>query len=211
MEAYQTEEQQIEAIKAFWRKNGNQIILGIVIGLGGIYGFRYFQEQQVLGNAEAAQAYSTAATAEQLQQFSADYSDSGYVAVAELQLAKTQVEAGELEAAAATLKQVAANASDVALQQVAKLRLARIQVGLAQAEQALQTLSGEWPALLVGDVESVKAEAHLVAGNVDAARDALQTALMNVPPQLAATIQIRLDDLAAPAPELPAAATAVEE
>lgn len=211
MEAYQTEEQQIEAIKAFWRKNGNQIILGIVIGLGGIYGFRYFQEQQTVAAAEAAQAYADAATPEQLQQFTADYADSGYAAVAELQLAKTQVEAGELEAAAATLKQVAASASEIALQQLAKLRLARVQIALGQADQALQTLSGEWPTSLLGDVESVKAEAHLANGNVDVARDALQTALMHVPAQQAAVIQVRLDDLAVAAPELPAAPTATEE
>ncbi|GGA65646.1 membrane protein [Neiella marina] len=211
MEGYQTEEQQVEAIKSFLRKNGNQILIGIVIGLGGIYGFRYFQQQQVVESAQAADAFSKALTAEQLQGFASDYSKSGYVAVAELKLAKTQVEAGELDAAAATLQQVISGANEVALQQVAKIRLARIQVALNQLDAALATLAGEWPQSLLGEVEVVKGEAHIAAGNVDAARQAFQTALMNVSPQQAATIQIRLDDIAAPATQLPPVETASKE
>ena len=31
MEIYQTEEQQVEAIKGYWEENGNMIIAGIVL------------------------------------------------------------------------------------------------------------------------------------------------------------------------------------
>ena len=38
MEIYSTEEQQVEAIKSFWKENGSQIIVGAVLGLGGFSG-----------------------------------------------------------------------------------------------------------------------------------------------------------------------------
>ena len=40
MEIYNTEEQQVEAIKRFFREHGLSMVAGIVIGLGGLYGFR---------------------------------------------------------------------------------------------------------------------------------------------------------------------------
>ncbi len=47
MEIYNSEEQQVEAIKRFWKENGTAIIAGVVLGLGGLYGWRYFQDQQL--------------------------------------------------------------------------------------------------------------------------------------------------------------------
>ena len=37
MEIYNSEEQQVEAIKRFWKENGTAIIAGVVLGLGGLY------------------------------------------------------------------------------------------------------------------------------------------------------------------------------
>ena len=36
MEIYNSEEQQVEAIKRFWKENGTAIIAGVVLGLGGL-------------------------------------------------------------------------------------------------------------------------------------------------------------------------------
>lgn len=56
MEIYNTEEQQVEAIKRFFREHGLSMVAGIVIGLGGLYGFRFYQAKQL----EAQQAQSAA-------------------------------------------------------------------------------------------------------------------------------------------------------
>ena len=37
MELYDTEEQQVEAIKDWWKENGKAVIFGAVIGLGGLF------------------------------------------------------------------------------------------------------------------------------------------------------------------------------
>ncbi|PAR85254.1 YfgM family protein, partial [Vibrio cholerae] len=44
MELYDTEEQQVEAIKDWWKENGKAVIFGAVIGLGGLFGWRYYQD-----------------------------------------------------------------------------------------------------------------------------------------------------------------------
>ena len=41
MDIYSTEEQQVDAIKQFWKDYGSSIIVGAVVGLGGLYGWNY--------------------------------------------------------------------------------------------------------------------------------------------------------------------------
>ena len=38
MERFETEEQQVEAIKRFWKEHGTAIIVGAALGLGGLWG-----------------------------------------------------------------------------------------------------------------------------------------------------------------------------
>jgi len=47
--AYDTEEQQIEELKKWWKENGIRVALGVAIGLGLIFGWQQWQshtEQQ---------------------------------------------------------------------------------------------------------------------------------------------------------------------
>ena len=56
MEIYSNDEQQVEALQRFLKENGLAIFAGLVIGLGGLYGFRQYQEHQL----EQLEAQSTA-------------------------------------------------------------------------------------------------------------------------------------------------------
>ena len=47
MDINQTEEQQVEAIKKFWHDNGNAVIAGLVIGLGGFIGFNLYKDHKL--------------------------------------------------------------------------------------------------------------------------------------------------------------------
>ena len=44
MEIYSTEEQQVDAIKQFWKDYGNSILIGAVVGLGGLYAWNYYSD-----------------------------------------------------------------------------------------------------------------------------------------------------------------------
>ena len=58
MEVYTTEEQQVEVIKNWWKENGTSVIAGTVIGLVGLFGWRYYTEHQQTTQEAASQAYN---------------------------------------------------------------------------------------------------------------------------------------------------------
>ncbi len=53
MDAYRTEEEQVEALKAWWDENGRSIVVAIVIALAAGFGWQGWKSQQE-GQAEAA-------------------------------------------------------------------------------------------------------------------------------------------------------------
>lgn len=197
MEIYETEEQQVEAIKKFWHEYGNQIIAGIVIGLGGFYGLNYYKDSQREAAAEAAQAYAKAEQVEQLKTFATDYASSGYAGLADLKIAKTQVEAGELEKAAATLNTaIAAGNLPTGVAEIARLRLVRVNIELNQLDAAIAELKGDWSEALNSEVQALLGDALVQKGELDAAREAYQNALNSAEPGAANNlIQMRLNDL----------------
>ncbi|GAL21617.1 Mlr7403 protein [Vibrio maritimus] len=60
MELYDSEEQQVEAIKDWWKENGKAVVLGVVVGLGGLFGWRYYQDSVVQAQEAASEQYSKA-------------------------------------------------------------------------------------------------------------------------------------------------------
>ena len=115
MEVYSTEEQQVEAIKSFWKENGANIIVGAVLGLGGFAGWNWYTDKQ-LAEKEAASAqyekFVEVAEAEganlesvnaELNQFVAQYGESGYGIFVQLIAAKQAVTEGNFEQAEKSL------------------------------------------------------------------------------------------------------------
>ena len=46
VEHYSSEQEQIERLKRWWRDNGKALILGLVVGIGGLAGYRYWEGAQ---------------------------------------------------------------------------------------------------------------------------------------------------------------------
>ena len=59
MEIYQTEEQQVEAIKSYWQQNGNTIIAGIALGFAGFIGFNLYQDNKFEEELLVSDSYQT--------------------------------------------------------------------------------------------------------------------------------------------------------
>lgn len=113
MELYDTEEQQVEAIKDWWKENGKAVIFGAVIGLGGLFGWRYYQDTMTKAQEAASESYTQAVQElaakgtegeGALQSFIDANKETQYAVLAALQLAKVQVEAGNLDEALAQLE-----------------------------------------------------------------------------------------------------------
>ncbi|GAM55961.1 mlr7403 protein [Vibrio ishigakensis] len=124
MELYDSEEQQVEAIKDWWQENGKAVILGAVIGLGGLFGWRYYQDSVVEGQEAASVAYNSAvqtlqtqgvAAADQVQSFIDSNSDREYAVLAAMQLAQVQVAEANYAEALKQLEWAKANTKDTAI------------------------------------------------------------------------------------------------
>ncbi|MEL6114288.1 tetratricopeptide repeat protein [Photobacterium sp. SP02] len=202
MDVNTTEEQQIESIKAWMKENGKAVVLGAVLGLGGLYGWRYYQGEVQAAKEQASEAYTQTVQAldsgsdeaiSQAQTFINDNPSSQYAVLAALQLAKVQVDKGELDAAAEQLNWAISHTEDVALLPVAHTRLARILAAQQSYDNALAELDKVKAESWQGKVAELRGDILLQKGDKSGARDAYISAQ-----QLGASpaLQIKLDDLA---------------
>ncbi|MDP2570157.1 YfgM family protein [Photobacterium damselae subsp. piscicida] len=203
MNDYATEEQQVEAIKSWWTDNGKAVVIGAVIGLGGLWGWRYYQGEVQAGKEQASNSYTQVmamlesgksdAIAD-TQAFIQAHKDSHYSVLAALQLAKAQIVAKDLNGAAEQLKWVAANSTDQAILPLAKTRLARVYLQQDKYDEALAELKTVKMASWKAKVDELRGDVLLKKGDTDAARDAYieaQEAGANSP-----VLRIKLDNLA---------------
>lgn len=149
--SYQTEEQQVEQLKEWWKDNGTPLIVGAALGLSGFFGWKFYSEKQVAYQVAASDLYLT--VTEELEKddktqlidnanaVKANFPDSTYSILSAFQLAKIAVAKKDLEAAASELNWVISNQPNNELTAVAKIRLARILIAQQKPEQALSQLS----------------------------------------------------------------------
>ncbi|WP_099035658.1 YfgM family protein [Lacimicrobium alkaliphilum] len=199
MEEYSTEEQQVEAIKKFWKDNGTAIIFGAVIGLGGLWGWRYYNDQRIASQEQASLQYEQAMAQlekneyDKAKSFVSENPDNHYAALASFQLAKQAAEQGNLDEAAAQLKLAADKAGVDALASVAKVRLARVQIQQQAYEEALATLSSVEAQSFKSLVLELQGDVYVAQDKPDQARSAYSEALqLNAGNNL---LKMKLDNL----------------
>ena len=208
MEIYQTEEEQVEALKKWWKENGNSVIFGVVLGLTAIFGWREWQDYNIEQSASASMLYQQMVAAsrennaktvrEKAMEITTVYKNTAYAVFARLALAKIAVTNGELDAAAGDLQWALDNTSQESLRHVIYLRLARVLISqgkLGEASAVLGTNSdkGEFSA----SYRELEADVLRLKNKVDAARDAYQQALnmAHASGQETTIIEMKLDDL----------------
>ncbi len=206
MSEYLSEEEQVEALKKWWKENGLSIFMGAVLGLGGVFGWKYWIEHrmEVADQASyhfsqmqmAIQADNRESATQQAEILTSEYASSSYGQFAALYLAKAKVDADNPEAARAELEKVINSGKDPSFQQIARLRLARLlldQKDLDGAAAAIQPMPADQYA---GEFEAVRGDIALAKGNRDAARNAYQQALEKGVGDTA-LVRMKLDDLSA--------------
>ncbi|MBY6186168.1 tetratricopeptide repeat protein [Marinobacter hydrocarbonoclasticus] len=204
MEIYSTEEQQVEAIKKFWKEYGVSIVGGAVLGLGGLFGWNTYQDHQQSQREAASAAYtqvieqaaqSQDALDAAVANFQAEHGNSGYGPLSQLLLARAAVEAGDL-AKAETLLTDVLPALDAETAPLATLRLARVQLAQDKLDAAQATLSNVTNDAFAAQREELKGDILVKKGELDAARAAYQSALDAGGAQTSPALQMKLDDLA---------------
>lgn len=220
MEVYRTEEEQLEALKRWWQENGKSLLIGIVLALAAVYGYKAWQNYQQTQGETASNLYfdmmdaltlneenpqeATSATLEHLiGQLKTEHEGSTYAIYAALVAAKQAVAAGDLPKAQAEL-QWALDKSDKgsSLQLITQLRLARVifaQGGDENGQRALALLDGAQAGSHAASYAEFKGDVLVSLGRLDEARTAYRLALTENEAVGVARplVQIKLDDLAA--------------
>ncbi len=184
---FETEEQQIEAIKKWWKDYGPTIALGLVIGLAGVFGYRYYDSQQEVQLANASDAYEdvlvllkepndhekfmAAAAA-----FKSEHQDSIYNNLLSLQLAKLAVDADDLGTAAQHLRDTLNNAQHATIEHMVRIRLARILIAQEQLDEALTIIAGAIGDDYRSSYEMLRGDVWLAKGDRNRARQAYNSA-----------------------------------
>jgi predicted negative regulator of RcsB-dependent stress response len=183
---YETEEQQVEALKDWWTENGRAVITGVVLGATIIGGWTFWQSRvesqavaasdgfsQTIAAINASDSDTAVKIADELQD---DQPDSLYSSYANLAAARADIENDNLSGAADRLKWVANNAPQSDVQLIAKVRLARVQGALGDAAAGLASLPSSFPDAFAGLVEEARGDLLFIKGDSDAARTAYEAA-----------------------------------
>jgi len=149
VEAFETEEQRVDAIRSWWKENGMSVLLGAALGLLAIAGYKYFQQWQTNKAESASHVYQDvlklsedAAKAGEFKQKTeslvTEHKGTVYAQFGQLFMARDAVKANDFDRAAGYLQEVINDAKHPALRHVATLRLARVKLAKGDAEAALK-------------------------------------------------------------------------
>lgn len=206
IEGYETEEQQVDAIKNWWKQNGNSLIIGAVVGLAGLWGWRFYNDSIVTNQEQQSQAYS-----EMLLQFEAQGADKSFTAIstfveqnidnnygvlAAMLLAKEAVVEKDYALAKTQLLLLQKENKYAPLNPVINLRLARVQVELGEFDQALATLALISEKSFQAKAWQVKGALFLKQNDLANARNAFQEAINASAGRVDPILQLQFDDLA---------------
>lgn len=207
MSDYQTEEQQVEALKQWWKEYGLSIILGIIIAIVVIFGWQLYKRHKTKVGQEASVIYARMSidvlnnqqqdAINQAKILLRNFAATPYADLAALTLAKYEVLANKLDEAVKQLQWVVKHAHSDALQQIAKMRLARIYILQDKLQQALDLLSNLKNSVFAGLAAEIQGDAYIKLGKVDKARAMYQLALKQIPvaEQNRPILQMKLDNL----------------
>lgn len=205
MSAY-TEQEEIEKLKEWWKNYGGALLIGVLLGLGLLFGYKYwtrYQEQQrtaasvlymqMSQEVQESRRDTARANGKKLMD---DYPRTPYAGMAALMLARLGFEANDQAAARRYLRWAIDHATDAAVKHAARLRLGQLDIANRDYAAALALVQTDAPGFAEEYLE-LKGDAYAGLGKPDEARKAYNEALSNLAPNAPArqVLQMKLDNL----------------
>jgi predicted negative regulator of RcsB-dependent stress response len=193
VEAYRSEEEQLEAIKQWLRKNGSSMVTGILLAallvVGG-YSWKQRQQQRqdaasiqyqellaAVGGLEKAPSKEMLATAHHLADtLKTDFSGTAYAQLAALFNARLAVQDNDLAKAESELRWVLERKPKAELAELTQLRLARVLHAKGDDNGALALLDKAKPGSYASAYAQLRGDISLARGDSGAARAAYEQA-----------------------------------
>lgn len=188
------EQEQLDALKAFWKQYGNLITWALIAALAvfaGINGWRWWQRDQGVKAGAMLDQLDQAVRAGDAQRAGAIFADlkdryPRTVAAGQGALAAAQVqfERGQADAAKASLQWAAEHAPDDEYRSVARLRLAALLLQAKDYDAALKALDGATAPAFAALAADRRGDVLLAQGKAADARAAYRQAWQQMDPKL---------------------------
>jgi predicted negative regulator of RcsB-dependent stress response len=226
---YDSEEEQVEALKKWWKENGAAALIGIIVGLTLLFGWRgwqsHLQQQAELASVQYEKMISLLEekkineAREVASVLLSDHSNSGYAALTALILAHQDLEDGQIEASQAHLRWVIEQAELPEFTHLARLRLGRLLLSQQKIPEAKALIEGVKTDKFKAGYAELRGDIAVAQGQITTARTAYQEALddKNVTGEVQKLLQMKLENLGqetlilAPAPDVGHPNTVTEE
>ncbi len=203
----ETAEQELEALKDWWKENGRTLVVGVAIGLGGIFGWTWWQDHLRSQAEEASQIYqrliqdaaverhdSVRAQAAEIIQ---SYPKSGYATLAVLLAAKSAFAENDFDEAKRQLRWVVDSSDNASFKDLARLRLARILIDGDRLDEATSVVESVEQEAFRAGADEIRGDIEVIRGNTQGAREAFLRALGDsaISGPTRSRVQMKLDDL----------------
>ena len=185
--AYDLEEQeQLDALKDWWKHNSKMVIAGVAVGffcLAGYQGWKYWQFTQARQASAQFEKLSQLSLTDIKQirsvsgQIMEQYPSTPYAARAALLAARANYEANDAKSAQAQVEWAMAHAKDDAVKAIAQLQLAGFQMDEKKYDDALKTLSEKHDPAFDGLFADRRGDILSAQGKTEEARKAYSEAL----------------------------------
>lgn len=212
MSRYETEDEQLEAIKKWWNKNGTQLLSMVLVAVIAVSGWKYWTNTQYVNSANASSMFellqvnyqrgSFGEVSREALKLMQEQPESPYATAAALMHASFSYKKGEVEQTIENLEWVVGNSKNDALKITAQTRLSRVFADQKQFDKAQEQIQqiNKMPLNEVqqGNVDYVAGLVALQNGENDEASSLFKKVVDNTAAEqnLVSLAQIQLDDLA---------------
>ncbi len=203
----ETAEQELEALKSWWKENGRALVVGVSIGLAGVFGWTWWQghmrtqaeEASIIyqGLVEDAAADRHETVRAQAAEIVQNYPKTGYAPLASLLAAKSAFAENDFDDAKRQLQWVIDNSDNASFRDLARLRLARILMGEDKFDEAMSVADSVEQAAFSAGANEIRGDIEIARGNDEGARAAYLQALTSggISGSTRSRVQMKLDDL----------------
>ena len=199
-----SEDEDLERAKAFWKANGNPIVAGIVLGLGAILGYNYWQYHQRVQGEEASALFDQVSISSEpgdvwasADELMADYATTSYASLGALYAARTAMEQGDTDKATSYLKWILNESKDEGMNHLARLRLASVFLEAGQADEVVSLLTVEDMSTFEHRYHELIGDAYVKLNDVKKAIESYRLSLDKFPVSSAGRhlIQLKLENV----------------